>query len=308
MRTKDAEVYLPLAHEGYTSLQGPDSSQALHAQADLADLYHITGRLKEAEDLLTDCVSRAEELLGPTNRLVISSLVTLLSVYRMQKRYADAEAAFTMARDKIRDSTGLEHPLYLQLAVTMAMVWRPQGELDRAVAILQDANSRATGMNRSDNWDTIKNIKIAMIIIQQQLKNYNAAEALIEEIMTEYRALGISSDLQDVLWRGYFLYGAQVADPAKAAKMDEFLGLAMAESQKRLGPANMAFLANLKMAATGYEFLANERKSDETSAAILVLWSAAGGTRYSSCQVDNDLAYAASQLKNGIRPICHWSP
>lgn len=176
------------------------------------------------------------------------------------------------------------------------MSWMQEGKTDEALEILQDANVRCVVIDRRDNWDTIRNIKVAMIMILKQRKNYYAAEALTNEIVAEYKALGISADLRPVLWNAYFLYAEQRADPAKATKMEEFLGLAMAESMKSLGPNNMAFLSNLKIAQMAYEFLRNERKLDETEAVILELWRTAGVEKYSSRAIDNDIADDAATV------------
>ena len=102
----------PSTNARWMSWRNP-SDRDIHGSqvaSSLAGLYHVQGRLVDAEPLYGRSLAIRESALGPVHRLVAASLNNLAEFYRGQGRYAEAEPLHKRSLEISEKVLGPEHP------------------------------------------------------------------------------------------------------------------------------------------------------------------------------------------------------
>ena len=72
-------------------LFGPDSIATLNSAEILGEVYMLSDRWKEAEELWSQIMEASEEVQGPAHHNTLLSIITLSTAYRNQGRWKEAE-------------------------------------------------------------------------------------------------------------------------------------------------------------------------------------------------------------------------
>lgn len=150
-------------------------SNSLISMNNLASIYRVQGRWKEAEKLLTKVRYRRAEVneVGPS---ASATLANLASTYRAQGRYMEAEELQEMVLESCKIELGEGHPQTLTNMSNLASIYRIRGELEKAEQLQAHAmNIRSMGFGM-EHPDTLTSMNSLASIFRAQGRLLEAKE------------------------------------------------------------------------------------------------------------------------------------
>jgi CHAT domain-containing protein len=128
----------------------PNYADALNL---LANVYVLTGRYGEAEELYQHELTILEKTKGATSVPVAGALNNLASAYDLQGKFGQAVAAYQRVLTMREKALGANHPDVSDALNNLALVYKAQGNTTEAASLLQRAlaiRERARGGNPVD--------------------------------------------------------------------------------------------------------------------------------------------------------------
>jgi len=169
---------------------GPENTDTMKSENNLAVLLARGGHFPEAEKLVRETLDTSRRVLGPENPLTLGSMSNLAIILDHEGRPAEAEQLDREALDISRRVLGPEHPNTLKAIMTLANVLWHEGKdadaekLDRE---LLDIRRRVLGPDHPDTLSSMNNL--ASVLNDQG--HYGDAEKLYRETLDiQRRVLG----------------------------------------------------------------------------------------------------------------------
>ncbi|MGB2591944.1 MAG: serine/threonine-protein kinase [Candidatus Acidiferrum sp.] len=169
---------------------GPENTDTLKSENNLAILLARSGHYPEAEKLARETLDTSRRVLGPENPLTLGSTSNLAILLDHEGRLAEAEQLDRQALDVSRRVLGPEHPNTLKSMSTLANVVWHEGKLADAEKLdreLLDIRRRVLGPDHPDTLNTMNNL--ASVLDDEG--HYADAEKLYRETLDiQRRVLG----------------------------------------------------------------------------------------------------------------------
>ncbi|PON23711.1 hypothetical protein TGAM01_v207358 [Trichoderma gamsii] len=164
-------------------------SNTLTSMNNLASVYRVQGRWKEAEKLLTQVrYHRAE--LNKVGASALATLANLASTYRAQGRYVEATALQEVVLESCKTQLGEGHPQTLTNKSNLASLYRIQGELEKAEELqIQAMNGRDMKFGR-EHPDTLTSMNGLASIFRAQGRLWEAEELQVQVVELRRTKLG----------------------------------------------------------------------------------------------------------------------
>ncbi len=226
-RFEEAEPHLSSALQHYSTVEGPDSRNAISVQTQLAMVHVRAGRLAEARDLLTTTLARAEESLGridsqtaitalrwaqvqrqlnadPTDFLldyvgdlsqsVPASDQTLLGLraelaeLQLERgEFDQAISGYEVLLDALREAYGPDAPQSVRAANNLARAYEQGGRLAESLPLAREAVARAERILGPDHADTLT-ARSNLGNVYTQLGRLDEAAAELEQVVSRREA------------------------------------------------------------------------------------------------------------------------
>lgn len=116
---------------------GEENTQTIFAMSDVADSYRELGRLEEADQLDSRCLSMMERTHGAEDPILMRYQATVASVYRQQAKYGAALEIYESLYPRYCKVLGKENPETLNLAYEFAASLFHTGEKSKASELLK---------------------------------------------------------------------------------------------------------------------------------------------------------------------------
>ncbi|KAH8126046.1 hypothetical protein FP744_10005040 [Trichoderma asperellum] len=160
-------------------------SNALISMNNLASIYRVQGRWKEAEKLLTEVRYRRAEVneVGPS---ALATLANLASTYRSQGRYMEAEELQEMVLKSCKTELGEGHPQTLTNMSNLASIYRIRGELEKAEQLQAHAMNIRSMKFGKEHPDTLASMNSLASIFRAQGQLLEAKE--LQEQVLDFRS------------------------------------------------------------------------------------------------------------------------
>lgn len=164
-------------------------SSTLRSMNNLASIYRVQGRWKEAEKLLTEVRYRRAEVneVGPS---ALATLANLASIYKAQGRYVEATALQEVVLESCKIELGEGHPQTLTNMSNLASMYRIRGELEKAEELQVKAmNIRDIKFGR-EHPDTLTSMNGLASIFRAQGRLREAEELQVQVVELRRTKLG----------------------------------------------------------------------------------------------------------------------
>ncbi|KAM0480365.1 hypothetical protein ACHAPX_004196 [Trichoderma viride] len=164
-------------------------ADTLTSMNNLASIYRVQGRWKEAEKLLTEVRYRRAEVskVGPS---ALATLANLASTYRAQGRYVEATALQEVVLESCKIELGEGHPQTLTNKSSLASLYRIRGELEKAEELqVQAMNARDIKFGR-EHPDTLTSMNSLASIFRAQGRLWEAEELQVQVVELRRTKLG----------------------------------------------------------------------------------------------------------------------
>ncbi|KAL6890819.1 hypothetical protein GGI43DRAFT_425308 [Trichoderma evansii] len=169
----------------------------LTSMNNLASIYRIQGRWKEAEKLVVEIEDRRKEAMekargeiSEDTRSVLATQANLASIYKAQGRYEAAEGLQLSALIGCEIEFGDSHPQTLTNRSNLASIYRIQGELERAEHHqVQAMNMRDIKFGR-EHPDTLTSMNSLASIFRAQGRLSDAEELQVQVVELRKEKLG----------------------------------------------------------------------------------------------------------------------
>lgn len=157
----------------------------------LASIYRVQGRWKEAEKLLAEVRYRRAEVneVGPS---ALATLANLASTYKAQGRYIEATALQEVVLESCKIELGEGHPQTLTNMSNLASIYRIRGELDKAEELqVRAMNIRDMKFGR-EHPETLTSMNSLASIFRAQGRLRDAEELQVQVVELRRTKLGSS--------------------------------------------------------------------------------------------------------------------
>lgn len=233
--------------DSYAAL-GRDHPATLDALNNLAALYHLQGRLDDAEPLYREALERGREVRGPDHPETLVSAANLGELWADRGRLEDAQELLEGTVASQQRVLGTDHPSTLYSAAVLARLYERRGRVDLARARWQavlEGRRRSLGPDHPDTLEALAGVARCWIASGQPER----ARPQLVELLERRRAAADAADASPAALHGYaaLLLGCKLEnlrDPATA--------LGYAERASRLvgddDPALLATLAEARFA------------------------------------------------------------
>jgi tetratricopeptide (TPR) repeat protein len=164
-------------------------SDTLTSMNNLASVYRVQGRWKEAEKLLTQVRYHRAEVnkVGPS---ALATLANLASTYRAQGRYVEATALQEVVLESCKIELGEGHPQTLTNKSNLASLYRIRGELEKAEQLqVQAMNARDIRFGR-EHPDILTSMNGLASIFRTQGRLWDAEEMQVQVVELRRTTLG----------------------------------------------------------------------------------------------------------------------
>jgi CHAT domain-containing protein/Tfp pilus assembly protein PilF len=165
----------------------PNYADALNM---LANVYEVTGRYPEAEELFQQELAILEKTRGPTSVPAAGALNNLAVVYDMQGKLDQAVAAYQRVLTMREKALGANHLDVSDALNNLALVYKEQGKNSEAASLLQRAlaiREKARGGNPVDLARTLHSLAV---VYMAQGKDGDAEGLLKRGLTLTEKALG----------------------------------------------------------------------------------------------------------------------
>jgi CHAT domain-containing protein/tetratricopeptide (TPR) repeat protein len=221
---------------------GDQDRRTLTSLSNLATLYRLQGRYREAESLLREEVQTSRKVLGPRDPDTLTSINNLAAVYREEARFNEAEPLYQEALRASRELLGSRHPQTLVILSNLAALYEDQGRAGEAEQLMRevlDARRDILGPRHPQTLTSLNNLAT----LYEHRGRYGEAEALFEEVLQTKRRLFGPRDPQTLTSVHMLatLYVLQHRHDEAEALLREAVNV----SREMLGPRHPDTLANL---------------------------------------------------------------
>ena len=131
--------------------------------SDLAMIYSLQGRRKEAEELHQRVVDRDKRLFGSEHPHTLIGMANLATTYAEQKRWEDAEQLETHVIEIYKKVFGTDHPITLTIMNNMALTYSKQRrwtEVERLQRQVMETSKRVLGAEHLDTLRCMTNLAL----------------------------------------------------------------------------------------------------------------------------------------------------
>jgi serine/threonine protein kinase/TolA-binding protein len=186
-RYEDAEELfvktLKAQREKYGSTVDSASEMVVHCMNELARLYVIQNRYKEAEALFTEgIVLGDQELPGKDHPLTLRHVNDLGVLRILQQQYGEAESLLQRALEGRKLKLGKDHPYTLDTIKDLGLLRREQRRYKDAEKLLTEALEGIQLNLGPDHPDTLQSKNDLAILYKEQAR-YKEAEQLLLEVV-----------------------------------------------------------------------------------------------------------------------------
>lgn len=166
-------------------------SNTLTSMNNLASVYRVQGRWKEAEKLLGQVRYHREDVnkVGPS---ALATLANLASTYRAQGRYVEATALQEVVLERCKIELGGSHPQTLTNMSNLASMYRIRGELDKAEELQAQAMNLRNMRFGKEHPDTLTSMNSLASIFRAQGRLWDAEELQVQVVELRRTRLGSS--------------------------------------------------------------------------------------------------------------------
>ncbi len=133
-----SEPHLQRTYDLMTELRDADDKDRIRAVDNLANLFQISGRHRDAERLHRDALEAATRELGSESPQTLVVKNNLAAVLHLQGKYPEAAALFAEALEARKHVLGLEHKDTITTASNLASAYSRNNQLDEAEALLRE--------------------------------------------------------------------------------------------------------------------------------------------------------------------------
>jgi len=169
---------------------GPNHSNTLHAQDDLAWSLMQSGRYAEAEKLQRELIQRERRVLGAEHPLTLRSTIRLASTLLEQGKYAEAETVYHQVFEINSRHFGQLNRETLRVAFDLALAIYQQGRNAEAEKLLRDTLQKQRQILGADHPDTLMGMRALAQVLDDE-KQFSESEALSRQtIEMEQRVFG----------------------------------------------------------------------------------------------------------------------
>ncbi|MBV9626576.1 MAG: CHAT domain-containing protein [Xanthobacteraceae bacterium] len=165
----------------------PNYADALNL---IANVYEVTGRYPEAEELFQQELAILEKTKGPGSVPAAGALNNLAVVYDMQGKLDLAVAAYQRVLTMREKALGVNHPDVSDALNNLALVYKEQGRNSEAASLLQRALSIREKARGGNPVDLARILHSLGVIYMAQGKDSDAEGVLKRGIALTEKALG----------------------------------------------------------------------------------------------------------------------
>ena len=155
---------LTKSNEGLAKALGPDNSESIACQANLAEVYRLSGRVEKAVELIESSLARLTRTAGVDSPAVIEVQSVLLTCYWDQGRLQSAIAGLQDLLHRKQRIYGTDHHSTCLTANSLAVAYLDAGDYAQARTVFVDnlaRQSRLLGFEHVDTLLTKANLAVA---------------------------------------------------------------------------------------------------------------------------------------------------
>ncbi|KAL7895034.1 hypothetical protein HDV64DRAFT_258055 [Trichoderma sp. TUCIM 5745] len=191
---EEAEKAFIVIRDAFTMMEATAETayyNKLTSMNNLASVYRVQGRWKEAEKLLTQVRYERAEVNndGPS---ALATLANLASTYRAQGRYVEATALQEVVLESCKIELGESHLQTLTNMSNLASMYRIRGELDKAEELQVQATNIRNVRFGKEHPDTLTSMNSLASIFRAQGRLWDAEELQVQVVELRRTKLGSS--------------------------------------------------------------------------------------------------------------------
>jgi non-specific serine/threonine protein kinase/serine/threonine-protein kinase len=176
---------------------GPDHTDTIDSEHNLAALLADEGKLDESEPMLRDALERSRRRFGADSPATLRAVNNLAAMLYYQGKLADAEPLYHQVLDGLRRQLGLDHPDTLNAENNLSSLLSERGESAAAEAMCRDVVERGRRTLGPDHPDVLlwtNNLGAALLDQNRRAD----AEPLYREVLERRRRV-LGDDHPDTL-------------------------------------------------------------------------------------------------------------